>query len=594
MEQPNPYPAPDQHGSWQEPPQTQPYPPRKKSGCLRFTCGCLVVVLVGTIIFAFMGWFYLNRWEPGRTAWEHLPPDTLFAIEVHDMKELLERGLSDRGVLSLLSGVERRFASWAKELTMDSAYRDIRYFGELREFYEQAGFAYRVLLPNIIGVASSDPEAEEYFVYFRPPAWLRLALSEEDYQQVEEISDNGESIYLCIVDGWVILSGTESVVEHARANWHAGGSPFGKKAKIIDPHITVAVRMPAEGNAVNGGDMSQMSGPLFPGGETPGGQGAFADGAGEIWRGLLLATPETWEIVGDYWADADVVPTTAPELVMKSEDTILPAPPLGEQDPSQMRLAVKMAETEWRELLGHFPDSSGAGSSWRDRAMTWLRWDWLERMQGNILFTADRPVVGATDEVVPAPVVGAGWLFATGDGQAGAGYNKGLAELVEAALEPGGPMGSFANAFSLEMRTDGHGGVVDAPAVVAYGAKPAWRVYPGAERDMGWLASDPSGLPEEKNGLYALRETFFTQEEPDAVAFTWDVSQEFLRSGMEFLRDWLAFPVTVSEEDAESLIDGAEKAAVFFGAFPVGTVNVDVDVENEALRYRGRIPSFGK
>ncbi len=111
---------------------------------------------------------------------------------------------------------------------------------------------------------------------------------------------------------------------------------------------------------------------------------------------------------------------------------------------------------------------------------------------------------------------------------------------------------------------------------------------------MGWLASDPSGLPDEKNGLYALREEFFTQAEPNAVAFTWDVSQEFLRSGLEFLRDWLAFPVTVSGEQAEKLIDGAEKAAVFFNAFPVGTVNVDVDVENGALRYRGRIPSFGK
>ncbi len=102
--------------------------------------------------------------------------------------------------------------------------------------------------------------------------------------------------------------------------------------------------------------------------------------------------------------------------------------------------------------------------------MTWLRRGWLERMPGNILLTADRPVIGATDEVVPAPVVGAGWLFVSGDKQAGVDFNQGLAELVGTALEPGGPMGTFTNAFSFEKSADGYARAVNPPGVAAFGA----------------------------------------------------------------------------------------------------------------------------
>lgn len=590
---------------------------------LRWAFGCLTVAVLLVALVFVVFWQGLSSWDEEASPWEHLPAETLWAVRIHDVQKMGKAAFKDQGIRSLIEkaaeGVRPPEAGGG---AFPVDWREFVPVNAVR-FYDYFGFLHKAVAPNsvVVGATARDPAAAFMIMY--PPAWMRFLLnwsgeSLDGIHGADAVEADDQPLYFAERDGWLLSSAYKETLREVLDGWNGGAFPLGPDSGRIDAHVYAAARAAADGDEGGGGKRAPedeappvhftLADP-FAGVPLPG-----VSGLGEARRekplARLLLTPgkegewlvsgeaRVWgEVGGDYLAEA--VHRALGERV----PVVVPPP---ERD---FALFMRMADDVWNG----FKDEVDALTPERDpsrahpvRALAarWVADAWLGNAGREWTALAAAPAVARGDLPYPVmPVFSLGWRVPDGLELARAGetFGRGLEHWLEATTAPGGPFlvqqakRAFAHSRVEAGPGPGLGGELTVPAVAVNGARPAWRfVEDGQGGGMGWIASDPSGLPGDAAGE---REVFSTMAEPPSghtgLAAGWRVGAGFSRAFLEWTADRFELlrrlGVRVDLADGVDLRDVLSWLAEFAAVFPKGSFAGDLEMSDERLVFMIRV-----
>ncbi len=598
---------------------TEPNPPPvrkyRRGDCLGLTCGCLAGLAVILVTFGLILGYFLNRWDPGRSAWENLPPGTDFAVEIHDLRTILRRGFADPGVMRIL---HRHFTAFQHTLAaLDGrqfASRDIDLLHDFAANYRRVGFLHRIFLPNNILVFGSSKHPGEYGFIAQAPAWLHglIYFDEPDKIRFHEDEESGTRFYYAHHDNWLLLGLSEEFLKDTLDNWDGRAKPLGPRVAGDDARVYGGIRPEvAGGGGENGGSGSPLA-------AAEPGHFAFADPFAAATREIgklehderlqnirVLIKPmqpefEGWGVFGE--AGGGELFATAETFSGEVAKGLGAKPPAVQQHTELsafFRVAPDVMEA-WRiqsaRLARDASFSDDAGR--RDLAWKWLHDTWFAKMSGDGWLGVSSPVLPKGLIYPPLPVVTLAWGIRAGEDTAAAGkeFNQALERWLDGVRQHADPGSQLWDSehfgAHFQENSDGAGGELRLPPIMVNGARLVWQFYqqPGT----GWLATDPSGLPA-KSG--ELNWPGGSAPEVDAgcvsTVGSWRVTPEFLDALADWFRDRYA---TLPEKrrliraDAERLDTFADMAREFFQSFPNGSYRASVGVKGERVIFNGLVP----
>lgn len=555
---------------------------RKKSGCMKFACGgCLAIVIVAAV-FAFLAWRYLTSWTPGMSAWEHLPPSTVAAFEIHDIKGLMRTGWADPGVKGLLeqsiSGPELAHLAAASE----HGFEREGLYTEVTRMFETWGTMYKYLGPNIAVVGFGGERGDELFALIVPTNAINLFLGDARGKLVMHDLEDGDMLYYTLHDGWLALAGSEGMLREILDNWSAKPAPFGAALGESGAFIHFARRSAGGGAA-----------PSDAGAGAPEGEGQsllFADplartepearDSDDAPAGRLVIRPVDggWTVRGWVGPDAGAFKNPDASAALRGDSTRVSAPVGRGTAMPEINIASRTGpETirRWLDLLPPArPDNPGAAGT-----PAWRRFleEWSQSVAGDLALQMFKPVAPHSDGVPPLPVTSVGWTLPPGvaAADAAARFNASVSELLDAMLPASAPP-RLADAVrdSAAPRQDGMGGALSLPPVAVNSAHPAWVFIEEGGGGCGWFATDPSGLPGD-NALFSPADGFFASGRRDGLVLEWDVSAGFIASCREVAEDRLSSLPADSHPWADGALSKCESLLNVLLHYPRGTLSLD-------------------
>lgn len=563
----------------------------RRWGCLKVTCGGCICIVVFSVFAAVIVWNLLNQWEPGKSAWAHLPPSTVLAVEGHGLNELLSHVLDDPGAMSV-------FDRLATVLDGDEAaligaeyhtYGDI--IRSIRQFYKRFSFLHRAAAPNIALVGAGGG-GRDPFVIVRPPTWMRwLSPAVEGEMQVHR---DGDSFSMSI-DGWLVMSASRDLLQEIADNWRAAPKPFGDSPGTTRAYIAFAYRearektRPEPPSAGSGGIM--FADP-FAGADVP---PLPAESDGLVMRGLVLPMRNGWSVDGA----AGKVELFGEAIAWEAGDA---DPGVSLPEGHDFALLIAPSPDEWRTASAPIAEAARRGAAADSVAAERLFWmwlwdSWLSGVSGEFVLYGDPPAVPAVEGVTPLPVFSIGWRYPDGvdADRAGAEFGRSLALFLDAATAPGGDPWLQAAKGALGHREwpggRGRKGEVTAPAVFVNGARPTW-LFPAASHPAaGWLATDPGGLSDAVVAPAVWAAANGPGKSGSAASLRWNGSDAFRSALFAVMRERL--PAIARGRFAGIDIPGGCAAVEnVLGCYPEAAVDMRRE-EDGVVRFSVRIP-FGK
>ncbi|MCD8350109.1 MAG: hypothetical protein LUC93_05785, partial [Planctomycetaceae bacterium] len=378
-----------------------PLPPRRRRGCLRWTCGCLVVVLMLTIGGGYLLYRHLSSWQPGQSPWENLPASTLWAVEVHDFQSLVAHAAADPGFVSFLNAATSSLNPFFLSEDVEGHPEDV--LTTSLYMYEHLGFFYRMLVPNAFLVGGSGASLESTFIIIRPPVWVGYALGLTGQATVQRLEDDETDIFYARNDGWLVLGLDRDVVQSVLDGWDAGALPLGPRADRRDAYIALGMR--PEAAAASSSDAEPDAGPDHFAFADPFATLATPAAAAEPGvRMLVLPEAAAWRCFGE------AVPNgTWTSGTLSSLGDALPEPTPLELSAFDLafsaRAAPDVAETVRQWLEARVVTATGGAAP---SLSSWLKSGWLDLVGDEASLLVAAPVV--KDAPYPGlPVVALGW-----------------------------------------------------------------------------------------------------------------------------------------------------------------------------------------
>lgn len=558
-------------------------PAARRSGCFRWTCGCIVIAAALPLLAAVACWWAISGWTPAGSAWEHLPPDAIFAFEANDVGGLLKTAGGDPGAVSLAAAVLRRYQRFLEEhrIPVEPDLAQTVY-----DWNESLAWLYTTFFPNYMLIASRSFAPDDTFLIVQPPRWFAwtagAAVKEGEVQEIAD--DEGNRVFIAFHGEFVVAALNAAIVRHVLDNWPARTAPLGNTAGTDGPYCMIAYRSgPGESARVGEGtgDAPFLSGGLannFVAPRDPFAPPAAAP-AGSRFQALVRAGSAGWNI---HFETADAAMPLPPESFAEHMDAAFDAetPDAILPDASDVELALKVPE-EYVEKLAEMTGDD------------WLRHGWLERAGGTFTLLAARPAVEKETEAAalpypPLPVVSLGWTLRSL--HAPTPFANFLEESLE-KLRARSPLPEKASRALLhsEAAPDKLSGALTVPEVLVNGAKPVWKFFVETIPPTGWMATDPAGLPDESllNRL-AVRKLPEPAAGRAAAAANWDMSRVFIDAAAEVAVDRLS-QIPDGREDFEQLV---QFARTLFTVYPRGTLRADINMEARAAQGRAFVP-FG-
>lgn len=578
----------------------------RKSGKIKRICGWLFVLMLLVVFSVSFLLYRWSDWDREATPWPMLPPDTKWALHIHDAAAMGKAALRDKGMRALLAAQpgqsERR--NPAEEAT---AYIS----SNMITLYKYLGFLHTAAAPNVVvsGATFRDPGA--VFAIVQPPAWMRFFLQREadTYRAIQVTDWFGDSgVFYVERDGWLIVSQTREAVQEVLDGWDAKAMPLGAGSKRNDAHAYFAVRetsakaaattvaapvLEAPASHFTLGDPFAAAAPVAPRSEkvkaSPSGRLLVRPGEGEwlVWgegaeSGALAGGGELAGVV-------EAIGVTAPDVRLASGRDVGMFAVMDEEVRARVgEYSAKMIPE--KRPFGENPVVSLAGK--------WLREDWLARAGNGWVVMAGAPAVEQGELPYPVlPVLTLGWRVGEGNARIGTkgtggaadeelvasarAFGSGLERLIESirTMEGGWPVQRLRTL--VDAQWDGRSeGRVMLPEVAVNGARLAWRF---AEQDgigMGWVSTDPSGVPGCGGGeVGMLKKVREPGEGHMCVVGGWNVSAGFVRGVLGWVEDrvdMLRNAGVLEREAGKVGVDVFEKVMV---GFPKGSFGVDFAVE---------------
>lgn len=567
-------------------------------GCLKLTCGGCLCLLIMAVFAGLAAWHALSRWDRGQSAWEHLPPAALWAVEGHDIGSLLGK-LAEEPLLLALADRQ------ARTLARSSGAGDI---GEsiraASEAYRHFTFLHPVLLPNIATVGGTG-ERGETFAILKPPAWMRWTgdLPDEGAGAGRRPEFGGSGWYGASVEGWLVLAASESMLNEILANWRAAAKPLGPAPGRDDAYLAVGFRTSAARPPSGAGAPAapEAGGLMLNDPFAAGGDDEYAGAGGKGGAAVrLIILPEAggWSVEGGArFADANLSAPTAGGAGRGAPAIPRARPPAGRDARLDADIDPEFLDAVRERLAAVAGNASPATDSpWKALGWLWLNDAWLARVSGRLTLLAASPAAPADDAVAPLPVFSLGWTWApdVDPRTAAEEFGGALTLWLESLTGPGGaaPLAVLRNRIHAENRPDGGvSGSVDLPPVLANHARPAWLLWTAPSPAGGWLASDPAGLPAGD----AARELAQGRGGPapapsrSSASATWELSDSFRSSLMAVLRERLELfsPDAVPQKSA--ILQALEYVDAVLKVYPSGRASAEYEEEGGALRFGGRM-----
>lgn len=588
---------------------------RRRPSYLKWTCGCLFCLIVLIGLTGLVVWYALGRWTPGESAWERMPAETQWAVEAHDIKFLLEYGLKDEGMASLL----RRLGGLLPEDFLEAETRGRRRTSdpveELREVQRAFGSFYTFLVPNIGLMGGTGADEDDIFIIFKPPTLFRWLISPADNTgQITNVDDDpGSGLCLASQDGWLIVSPSRDTVQKVLDDWHLSAKPLGPASGRSDAFLSFGYRTPGAGDeTANGSTLPAAPGHFMLNDPFAGAEGGLPQTADKRntlspnVRFLLLPQVEGWIFYGEVSGGDEMA--ASPNVLQSVESALgAGAPTHFSGELSDFEIAVRMApgvrdaslrSLDSLSLPSEVTDNPRLALGWR-----WLREAWLANTQGDITLSGEGPPQYGVGEKVesgldvpPIPLFVLGWTIKDGvvPRLAGEEFTNSLKVWLDAVKSPGGTLLMQSIRDSLDYRVEEQGleGVVLLPLVHVSGARPAWRFNLESKPPMGWMSTYPSGIPQAiQRGKPLFLRLGTPPQDQFAAAASWDLGQDFLDSFAEWILDrWNSVPAESKDFDLEQAKTGLDVMKACLTAFPRGSMVAHGDTVTRRIVFKGVVP----
>ena len=586
-------------------------PTPKKSGCLKWAVGCLICAVLLVAIAGVTLWYLFSRWEAGQSAWEHLPPEVSWAAEVHDVKGLLGGAVRDEGIYAILRSVNDELRPIMREFDIENEPDGLR---SLVEGYSAFSPFYTTLLPNTAILGGVGAGSSEAFVIFQPPRWFSWFYGDTGgVVQTVEI-DRGDEIYLATMDGWAILAMERDTMDLVLESWRKKAAPLGARMTSRQPYLLMAG---TDQNLVRGrmakrrGNSPEALPPEAPDDSAAGhfmlrdpfaeaplaGQHVGEENADPNLRMALTSEADGWQfwlelVPSEHFADG----LSLAESVDAKVGGERPAVEL--PDASDMELSLRLPDDLFENMLNNLQDDFSpvdeGAPAYRRLGWRWFRNAWMGRAGGDFAILASRPVARTDGAYPPMPVFSLGWTIADGVSgeEASRDFATALADWLDALQKPGeGPkqLELVGESLAYTITPEKNAGTIELPAVLVNAARPAWRFNEG----MGWLGTDPSGLPAP---AVQRRIRLGTVRAPEAgelnAGGSWHLSRDFLDGLNAFVTDRLdslpdSYFADMSRDDVRKNL---RRIHGVLTAFPKAAARMQIDLNTDSVYLKTYIP----
>ncbi|MCC8191086.1 MAG: hypothetical protein LIP77_10710 [Planctomycetes bacterium] len=594
---------PDDQGEFSNPPR----PEATRSGCLKWGCGGCVGLVGLMLLTGLAGWFALTRKEASSGAWNHIPPSATAALEVNGLRAMLSSGLADPGVRSLLERAWLRRAaneflqSFSEEVLQGQTLE----VAQVREALDTYGFLADPFLPDsfLLGLAGPDGE-QEMFAIIRTTRGLRWLLGLGGDSGLRSFTtDDGKSVWYFSREGWLAVSQTQRVADEILAHWGIPVETVGPALTTTTPHVMAALRFrKPEAQAADPAPPPPdlpftMSDPFAPvadpaAGNVPDEMGSAAGAAGGLLRLVLTEEGGVWTVLG-VAADDGVGKMDPPPGLAAAEG--LARPVAG----SSATLLVRGGADVAREAQERFHNCLEKRQRTADPiwplVKAWLTEGWLDHTAGEFALVLREPAMPFQDGVPPMPVLSLGWTLATGTNPAEAGraFSESLATAIEFATVPGAPPPLQAVLDRIAVTTEhgakGWGGRVSLPPVAVHSARPAWFFPATGTPAMGWLASDPTGIPDGATPDWQAVPVPSPSEV--GIAMAWNISDNCRKAVGEWVADrWDLLEDQPRNETEQRFLTAAEGLTTALTVFPAGSLTATGARRDRRIHFRITIP----
>lgn len=567
----------------------------RKSGFFKSGCGCLTLLALAVALSGAVLYLLLADWDPDRRAWERLPPETAWAVEIHDAKSLLQASLGDQNAVAFL----RRILAAVDKSDIGGSGREALLV-EIANGYDNLGRFHTVLAPNALWVGGFDLSLDSTFVIFSPPTWMRwmAALSGYGENQIIDFQNNaGKTMYFTLRDAYCIAGQSHEAIRGVLDGWEIRGMPLGPAPDVSGPHIYAAYHATPKDDP-DGNPTPETAGAshftLVDPFAVSRPETVSAREPAALRNAAVLIYPEG----KGRWNGWCAVNAGDGETRRIDETSVATLPTSASMpDGGSLAVSVRMSAETKTALLEHLraavpPIPTGrTNGTMEDAAVDWLYRSWLENTGDAWTLVAGKPAAPANKAPFPPmPAVGLGWDIsgAISPENAANMFTRPLVALLESATAPGGPLPAQvlkANvSHSLDEGGDAPGGVVSLPPVLVNSARPCWRFLLRSNPPTGWIASDPAAIPDPARiaslpsaGLPAPRASC-------AVAGgRWNMDAAFLDAVIDLLRDRSG---VFRDGDSGRL---ADLFRAFFIAFPNGAFSLEHDMRDGRLLFRTSI-----
>ncbi len=556
--------------------------------CGRILLGVAVAAILCAVLLHLPG-----TWNPEATAWSRLPPDARWAVQIHDLRRLVDAAKRDAGAESLL-----------KALRADRE----RLFRGALSLVLKTGPLLSVIAPNAGVIGASDFRPQKFFLIFQPTVWMRcLAFvsgwNDGEIHRRRDADGDGGTICFSLRDGWMIAAAQDETVRRVIDGWDGNNKPLGPCPTENGPHVFFAVRRgePRQSQSRSPERAAPEPPPRF----------AFADPfamLGKAGSGPAKAAPtedgcaarvfakpsgDGWRVWGEASADGSATAWDADEDLIRLADSLLgesqPVPGLPESIAAMA--SARLAPGARDALLSRLPPASSDRAPEAQRiALQFLREAWLENTGDLWVCLAGEPAARGGSAAAPLPypklpLFCLGWSLPAGSDPIRCAdvFAGGLEQSLESLRAAAGSRVAQSLLKSIAVSRSGSGGVLTIPPVMVNAARPAWRFDAGG----GWLATDAEGFPRGAAGVMTPASLPLPEEGHARAAAAWDFRNNgFLAALSGVIEDRL-------RNYSGGNPSGREKAYALFRSlaerFPRGSLSCDADMKNRRLTFRATV-----
>lgn len=574
----------------------------RREGCLSSGCGCLAIAVLALLVAGGVLVWLLGRWDSTQKAWDRLPADTTWAMQVHDLRSVLRAAVRDPGVRSLLLSledvIEREILAAGGRGEAESAVR--RFLAD----YDSVSVLHTMTVPNSLLIGGFDATPEKSFLIFRSPTWLRwlCALPGSGFDGIREETDGeGRLVYFSARDGWMIAALDRDMAQKVLDGWDARAMPLGVGCEGDGAHALFALRERGEEKA----DDSRRT-PLEPSHFT------FADPFAAPVAGASVAADKRDGLslrlalrpVDAGWAGEGEVAATGDfdkgRSLAAFVDDIFggETPTVTTPRPYDAVVSLRFSPEARQKALDALSAVLGKRGTERmhvNLARRWLFEGWLKNSGRVWTALAAAPVMsGAELPYPPLPVFSLGWTIAPGrePTTAAEAFSRDIGYWLDSLRAPGGPL-PLQNlresvSYSLDASPDSPGGEVRLPPVMVNAARPAWRFHVRQTPPTGLLASDPAGIPDSVSPGHIPAAALAEPRAGHAsLVGGWDLGDGFTDGLFAVIEDRFHWHLSTMP-NADIFLRTAKKAA---NTFPRGSIHVDCDTNESRAVFRFTAPT---